>query len=41
MTGAEIFGKELYVVLLDEGRGFVYLVLKFIQLIFRQGSINE
>ena len=38
---AEIFGKELYVVLLVDGRDFVYLVLKFIHLIFRQSSINE
>ena len=28
-------------VLLDDSKGFVYLVLKFIQLIFRQSSINE
>ena len=28
-------------VLIDDGRDFVYLVLKFIQLIFRQSSINE
>ena len=41
MTDAEIFGKELYVVLLDDGRDFVYLVLEFVQLIFRQSSINE
>ena len=41
MMGAEIFGKELYVVLLDDGKDFVSLVLKFIQLIFRQSSINE
>ena len=26
---------------LDDSKGFVYLVLKFIQLIFRQSSINE
>ena len=38
---AEIFGKELYVVLLADGRDFFYLVLLFIQLIFRQSSINE
>ena len=41
MTGTDIFGKELYVVLLDDGRDFVYLVLEFIQLIFRQSGINE
>ena len=28
-------------VLIDDGRDLVYLVLKFIQLIFRQSSINE
>ena len=38
---ADIFGKGLYVVLLADGRDFVYLVLMFIQLIFRQSSINE
>ena len=31
---AEIFGKELSVVLLADGRDVVYLVLKFIHLIF-------
>ena len=41
MMGAEKFGKELYVVLLDDGKDFVCLVLKFMQLIFRQSSINE
>ena len=41
MTDAEIFGKELYVLLLDDGRDFVYLALEFVQLIFRQSSINE
>ena len=39
--GANIFGKELYVVLLADGRDFVYLILMFIRLIFRQSSINE
>ena len=35
-------GKKLYVVLLADGRDFVYLILMFIQLIFRQsGGINE
>ena len=38
---AEIFGKELYVVLLADGRDVVSLVLKFIHLIFRQSSITE
>ena len=38
---ADIFAKELYVVLLADGRDFVYLVLIFIQLIFRQSSINK
>ena len=33
--------KEIFVVLIADGRGFVYLVLSFIQLIFRQSSINE
>ena len=37
----EIVGKELYFVLLADGRDFVYLVLMFIELIFRQSSINE
>ena len=37
----DIFVKELYVVVLADGRDFVYLVLLFIQLIFRQSSINE
>ena len=34
-------GKELYVVLLADGIDFVYLFLMLIQLIFRQGSINN
>ena len=38
---AEIVGKELYFVLLAAGRDFVYLVLMFIELIFRQSGINE
>ena len=38
---AEIGGKELYVVLLADGRDFVYLILMFIQFIFRQSSIIE
>ena len=38
---AEIIGKELYVILLADGRDLVYLVLMFLQSIFRQSSINE
>ena len=34
-------GKELYFVLLADGRDFVYLILMFIELTFRQSSINE
>ena len=34
-------GKEVFVVLLADGRDFVYLVLMFMQLIFRQSIINE
>ena len=33
--------EEIFVVLIADGRGFVYLVLSFIQLIFRQSSFNE
>ena len=32
---------SVYVVLLADGREFVYLALMFIQLTFRQSSINE
>ena len=33
--------KQIFVVLIADGRGFVYLGLLFIQLIFRQSSINK
>ena len=38
---ADIFGEELYVVLLADGRDVVSLFLKSIHLIFRQSSITE
>ena len=38
---SEILGKEIYVVLLAGGRNFDYLVIMFIQLIFRQSTINK
>ena len=37
----QIYLEKSSVVLLADGRDFVYLVLMFMQLIFRQSSINE